>query len=211
MSKLAANDPLTFFSRLANRLHTSWLTLTYPFPSIGKDVWVHRSVELYRAAAKYISIGNRVSIDRDSWINIAVIPENDDPLIVIEDGCRIGRNCVISAKNCIHIERDSIFAPGAFIADHNHGFEDVTIPIGLQGTTAGGTVRIEQGSWVGYSAAIVSTSGELVIGRNSIVGTNSVLTRSLPPYSIAVGNPARVVKHFDMESQKWILGTGAGA
>ncbi len=211
MSKLPANDPLTFFSRLANRLHTSWLTLTYPFPSIGKDVWVHRSVELYRAAAKYISIGNKVSINRDSWINIAAIPENDDPLIVIEDGCVIGRNCVISAKNRIHIERDSIFAPGVFITDHNHGFEDVTIPIGLQGTTAGGTLRIERGSWVGYSAAIVSTSGDLVIGRNSIVGANSVLTRSLPPYSIAVGNPARIVKHYDTDTQKWILGTGAGA
>ncbi len=211
MSKLPANYPLTFFSRLANRLHTSWLTLTYPFPSIGKDVWVHRSVELYRAAAKYISIGNKVSINRDSWINIAAIPENDDPLIVIEDGCVIGRNCVISAKNRIHIERDSIFAPGVFITDHNHGFEDVTIPIGLQGTTAGGTLRIERGSWVGYSAAIVSTSGDLVIGRNSIVGANSVLTRSLPPYSIAVGNPARIVKHYDTDTQKWILGTGAGA
>ena len=211
MSKLPANDPLTFFSRLANRLHTSWLTLTYPFPSIGKDVWVHRSVELYRAAAKYISIGNKVSINRDSWINIAAIPENDDPLIVIEDGCVIGRNCVISAKNRIHIERDFIFAPGVFITDHNHGFEDVTIPIGLQGTTAGGTLRIERGSWVGYSAAIVSTSGDLVIGRNSIVGANSVLTRSLPPYSIAVGNPARIVKHYDTDTQKWILGTGAGA
>jgi acetyltransferase-like isoleucine patch superfamily enzyme len=91
--------------------------------------------------------------------------------------------------------------------DHNHAFEDVTVPIALQGTTKGGTIRIEAGCWIGFGAAIVCNEGELVIGRNSVVGVNSVVTRSIPPYSVVSGNPARVVKQFDPMKGKWVLGS----
>ncbi|HKR28750.1 MAG TPA: hypothetical protein VJS11_14900, partial [Acidobacteriaceae bacterium] len=49
--------------------------------------------------------------------------------------------------------------------------------------------------------------GELVLGRNCIVAANSLVTRSFPPYSVIVGNPARVAKQYDPEQQVW-LGSG---
>ncbi len=48
--------------------------------------------------------------------------------------------------------------------------------------------------------------GELVIGRNSVIGADSVITKSVPPYSVVVGNPGRVIKHFDLIKQAWVLG-----
>jgi acetyltransferase-like isoleucine patch superfamily enzyme len=204
-------DPFVELSRAANRLHSLWLAWTYPFASVGKRVWVHRSCELHRPIAKYISLGDSVSLGRNVWINIAEVPNSDEPVIILEQGCQVGRGGVISAINRIHVERDTIFGPSVFITDHNHAFEDVTVPVGHQGTTEGGTIRIEEGSWIGFGAAIVCNQGELVIGRNSVVGANAVVSRSIPPYSVVTGNPARTAKHYDPLQQKWVLGAGISA
>jgi acetyltransferase-like isoleucine patch superfamily enzyme len=87
--------------------------------------------------------------------------------------------------------------------DHNHGFEDVTLPIRDQGITPGGKIRIGQGCWIGHGAAIVCGSGELVLGRNCVVGANAVITKSFPPYSIIVGCPAKVLRQYDPVKRSW--------
>jgi acetyltransferase-like isoleucine patch superfamily enzyme len=132
-------------------------------------------------------------------------------MIIIEDGCVFNRGCMLFAKNRIHIGRNTIFGPSVFITDHNHAYEDVTIDIGLQGVTPGGTIRIEEGSWIGFGAAIVGNQGELVIGRHSAVGANSMVSRSVSPYSVVIGNPARTARHYDLSTEKWVLGARAAA
>lgn len=90
--------------------------------------------------------------------------------------------------------------------DHNHAYEDVRLPIQEQGLTPGGTIRIEQGCWIGHGAAIVASQGELVLGRNSVVAANALVTRSFPPNSVIVGNPARLARQFDPVKGIWIGG-----
>ena len=53
---------------------------------------------------------------------------------------------------------------------------------------------------------IVCEQGELVIGRNCVIGANCVIARSIPPYSVVAGNPAKIVKQYDLEKGKWVLG-----
>jgi acetyltransferase-like isoleucine patch superfamily enzyme len=97
-----------------------------------------------------------------------------------------------------------LFAPAVFVTDHNHQYLDPNEPIMTQGVTAGGTVIIEENSWLGYGSMVLAGSGEVVLGRNSVVGAYSVVTKSCPPFSVLVGNPARIVKQFDPESSKWV-------
>ena len=66
-----------------------------------------------------------------------------------------------------------------------------------------GTLRIESGCWLGYNAAVVSGRGDVVIGRNSVIGANSVVTTSFPPFSIIGGNPARLIRQFDSAEGVW--------
>ena len=73
--------------------------------------------------------------------------------------------------------------------DHNHEFSDVLQPITAQGVTPGGKIRIEKNCWLGYGAVVLCGSGQVTIGRNSVIGANCVVTRSIPPYSIMAGNP----------------------
>jgi acetyltransferase-like isoleucine patch superfamily enzyme len=92
------------------------------------------------------------------------------------------------------------------IVDHNHRYEDTTLPIVKQGITDGGTIRIGQGSWIGRGAAIVCSRGHLTIGRNCVIAVNTVVTRSIPDYSLVWGNPATIIRQYDPETRAWHLG-----
>jgi acetyltransferase-like isoleucine patch superfamily enzyme len=197
-------DPVRQFKRAIRKLHSLWLTWTYPFASVGRLLSVHSSCDIRRAVAGYIKIGNNVLIDRNARVDVVVAPNHHEPVILIDDGCNLGQRVTILAINKIHIERNNLFGPSVFVTDHNHAFEDVTVPIIRQGTTQGGTVRIQEGCWFGFGAVVVSSRGELVIGRNSVIGANSVVTRSIPPYSVVTGNPAQVVKQYDPEKGRWV-------
>ena len=209
MGKLQHNvsrDPFSLIPTVWNRLHTMWVTSTYPFISVGKRVWFHYSCDLNRLVASHMKVGNGVRIDRETWINIAEPRQTDEPTIIMENGCGIGRGVTISAKNRIHLEQNVMVAGCSFITDHNHAFEDVTVPTALQGITEGGTIRIEEEVWIGFGVTIVCGQGELVIGKHSVVGANSLVTRSIPPYSVVSGNPARIVKQFNSSKGTWQMG-----
>ena len=177
--------------------------MTYPFVEFGEPVSIHYSCDLRRSAASRIRIGDSVFIAQDAWLNIPEISLPPSATLIIDNGCKIGRRCMFSAKNKIHVEADVLFGPGVVVTDHSHAFADVDVPIHAQGLTAGGTVLIERNCWLGFGAAVIATSGEVVIGRNSVIGANSVVTRSVPPFSVVVGNPARIVRRFDSVTRQW--------
>jgi acetyltransferase-like isoleucine patch superfamily enzyme len=130
-------------------------------------------------------------------------------VIVIDDNCHIGYGSIISAKNRIHLERDVLVGQQVIIVDHNHAYEDITLPIVKQGVTEGGRIRIGQGSWIGRGAAIMCPRGELTIGRNCVIAVNSLVTRSIPAYSVVFGSPATIIRQYDPETRAWRIGPNA--
>jgi acetyltransferase-like isoleucine patch superfamily enzyme len=199
-----ADDPFSMVARILTKLRTIWMGLTYPFARFGHRVSIHYSADIRRSGSNRISIGDRVYIARDTWLNIPEPAIEAEPAIVLENGCRIGRRCMISAKNRVHLGADVMLGPSVAITDHSHEFSDPELPIHAQGLTAGGTVSIEQNCWLGHGAAVICTSGNLSVGRNSVIGANAVVTRSVPPFSVVVGSPAKIVRRFDTDSGKWL-------
>jgi acetyltransferase-like isoleucine patch superfamily enzyme len=202
-------DPLRLIDRALIKLYSKWVRATYPFASVGRDVEFHYTWELRKYLAHRVKLGNSISIEKDVHLGVSCPhrEEKGEPVIIIDDGCMIVRRVQISARNCIHIERDVLVSASVLIMDHSHGFEDVNLPIIKQGITEGGRIRIEQGSWIGAGAAIVCTQGELVLGRNCVVAANALVTKSFPAYSVIVGNPARIGRQFNPETGSWTLGT----
>ena len=196
-------DAVHFFSRGITWLHSRRLQLTYPFRHFGRGVSIHPSCDILRSMAAEIAIGDEVYLASDVWLNIAPGPSNPEPKIVLGKGCGIGRRSTISSKNQIVLEDDVLFAPSVLIMDHNHEFSDITRPILAQGVTEGGKIRIEKNCWLGCGVAVLCGAGQLTIGRNCVIGANSVVTRSVPPYSVVAGNPAKIVKAYCPDSGKW--------
>jgi acetyltransferase-like isoleucine patch superfamily enzyme len=202
-------DPLHLFSRAITKLYSLWVSATYPFASKGSNLFIHHTTILNRRMAPAIKLGNSVIIRNNAWLNTFDLSGSDHEVkIVIGDQCVINAQCTISAKNSIHLERDVMVSACALIMDHNHAYEDINLPIQAQGPTPGGTIRIEQGCWIGHGAAIVCNQGELVLGRNSVVAANALVTRSFPPHSVIVGNPARLARQFDAARGTWVGGSG---
>jgi len=200
-------DPLELLFKGINKLYSIWVNLIYPFAFIGRKVSWHITSELDRQRATRISIGNSVKLRKDVWLNVATEDPTGEPVIVIEDNCALGNGTIVSAKNRIHLERDVIVGQQVAILDHNHAYEDITVPIVNQGVTEGGRIRIGQGTWIGRGSAIICSRGELTIGRHCVVGLNSMVLRSIPDYSVVFGSPATIIRQYDPETRTWLIGS----
>jgi acetyltransferase-like isoleucine patch superfamily enzyme len=165
---------------------------------------------LTRKRASRISLGNSVSLRKGAWLNVAAQEITGEPVIVIEDNTAIGNDSIISAKNLIYVERDVLIAQSVLIVDHNHAYEDINVPIVNQGITEGGRIRIGRGTWVARGATIICPKGELTIGRNCVIAANSVVTRSVPDYTLVAGLPARIIRQYDPETKTWRIGKSRG-
>lgn len=199
-----AEDPLSLFGALLTKARTVWMQRTFPFFGFGQGVSIHYSCDIRRSASSRIRIGDSVYIAPGAWLNIPEPAIDAPPAIILDSGCKIGRRCMISAKNRVHLEEDVMLGPSVLITDHSHEFSNPDFPIHEQGLTVGGTVLIERNCWLGHGAAIICSSGNLFVGRNSIIGAKSVVTHSVPPFSVVTGNPAKVIKQYDPESGEWI-------
>jgi acetyltransferase-like isoleucine patch superfamily enzyme len=151
-----------------------------------------------------MALGEGVYLAPDVWLHILEYGGPVRPKLVLGKGCSIGRRSTISAKNYIELEDDVLLGPNVFIMDYNHEYSDPNRPIHAQGVTAGGRVVIGRNSWLGYGCVICCGKGELTLGRNCVVGANSVVTRSFPDFSVIAGSPAKLVKTYDPSLGKWV-------
>lgn len=150
---------------------------------------------------------NRGSIELKNHVTIRpsthVYSNSPESRIVFESGTEIGRGSNISSVHSIVFEEDVLTGPRVFISDHNHEYENPQVSVCKQGVRCReqDEVRIGSGSWLGTNVVIV---GNVHIGKHCVIGANSVVTKDIPDYSLAVGSPAKVVKHYDFETDAWV-------
>lgn len=119
----------------------------------------------------------------------------------IGKGSEIGERCRISIANSLEIGKKVLFSPNVYITDCDHEYRNVDIPIIDQGIVQKGQkVSIGDGSYVGINAVIV---GNVKIGKHCVIGANSVVTKDVPDYCVAVGSPAKIIKRYNLETQLW--------
>ena len=99
-----------------------------------------------------------------------------------------------------HIGNHVILAQNVVLSGLNHNYEDISLPIHLQGVSVA-PIIIEDNAWIAANSII--TAG-VTIGKHAIVAGGSVVTKNVPPYTIVAGNPAKAIKRYQSESQKWI-------
>ena len=116
------------------------------------------------------------------------------PEIIIGDNCSIGAQSHITAINKIVIGNNVLTGPRVLITDNAHGASiDTTLDIApsKRELVSNGPVIIEDNVWIGEGSMIMPN---VMIGKGSIIAANSVVTKNIPPYCIAAGSPAKIIK-----------------
>ena len=116
--------------------------------------------------------------------------------IRIGAGTFLNLGVMVAAAELVEIGDHCMFANGCFVTDASHRFDDPDKPVTWQGFTSKGPTRVGNNVWCG--AHVVITSG-VTIGERCVIGANSVVTTDLPPFSIAAGSPARVLRTIEYE------------
>lgn len=133
-----------------------------------------------------LEIGPQVLLEPGVWLTCP-----GEARIRIGGGSFLNLGVQVAAVALVEIGEHCMLANGCFVTDGNHRFDDPTTPVPWQGFTTKGPTRIGDNVWLG--ANVVVTSG-VTIGSRCVVGANSVVTIDLPPFSIAAGAPARVLR-----------------
>jgi carbonic anhydrase/acetyltransferase-like protein (isoleucine patch superfamily) len=146
-----------------------------------------------------ISIGENVSVAYKAWL--AAVPQTglSSCELVIGSGTCIGNFNHIYATKSIVIGENVLTADKVYISDNLHGYDDITTPIMHQPIKQIGTVSIGDGTWLGENVCVIGAK----IGKNCVIGANSVVVRDIPDYCVAVGSPARVIKTYNHKKCIW--------
>lgn len=153
--------------------------------------------------ANNISLGDGVFLADHVIIQVAdehTQYKSPKPQLKLEVRVRINAFTMISAVKSVHIKKNVNIAQYCFIGDHDHEYRDITKPIRDQGLGNVKPVMINQNTWIGNKVTVLSG---VTIGRNCVIGANSVVTKDIPDYSVAVGVPARVIKQYNTETKRW--------
>ena len=136
-----------------------------------------------------LEVGPHTVLEPDVWLTAPGTAR-----IRIGGGTFLNIGVMVAALELVEIGEHCMFANGCFISDGSHRFDDPHKPVPWQGFTTKGPTRIGDNVWCGAHAVI--TSG-VTIGERSVIGANSVVTADIPPFSIAAGAPARVLRTIE--------------
>jgi acetyltransferase-like isoleucine patch superfamily enzyme len=147
-----------------------------------------------------IGRGATLRIGRWAWIGDGSKIRVHEGEVAIGAKTVMGQECTISAYQHVEIGRECIVADRVMLIDFDHGVVEVERPIRLQGIYKR-DVRVGHNVWIGYGACILRG---VTVGDNSIVGTNTVVTRDVPKNAVVGGSPARVIRMRDApERMRW--------
>lgn len=158
--------------------------------SLGKTITIGDNVEINALSKNGVIIGHNVTILRNTIIECTGNIKNLGEGLTIGNYVGIAQNCFIQVRGKVKIGDYVIFGPYVKIFSENHNFNDINIPIVLQGETRLPVV-IENNVWIGANATIL---GGITIGEGSIIAAGAIVNKDIPPFSIAAGIPAKIIK-----------------
>ena len=153
---------------------------------------------LHIKGQKFFKIGRDVSIDSNARIDVYktkdVIPQ-----LKIANNVMISFNFTALVTTSLVIDENVLIASNVFITTENHGINPELGPY-INQQLVSGDIHIKRNVWIGEKVIILPG---VTVGEYSIIGAGSIVTKNIPPYSIACGNPAKVIKKYDLDKHSW--------
>jgi acetyltransferase-like isoleucine patch superfamily enzyme len=159
---------------------------------LGRNVYLDEGVYLH-GCPDGIELGDDTVVMHNAELHVFNFRNLPHAFIRVGKRSFIGESVVIRGQGGVSIGDAVLIAPLAKIVAVDHHFADPTRAVLDQGISGQGIV-IEDGAWIGAGAAVLDG---VHVGKGAVVGANAVVTRDVPSYCLAVGAPARVIRHLD--------------
>ena len=141
---------------------------------------------------------HRLVLKKHSLIEKQCVVNTWHGAVVLEEGAGIGIGSIVIGP--VSMGPNSRCSQNCFITGQSHRYDDVSKNLIEQGFDIREVV-IEENVWIGSNSVILPG---VTIGKNSVIGAGAVVTKNIPPFSVAVGNPARTIKRYDDEKKQWV-------
>ncbi|MGB0371585.1 MAG: acyltransferase [Opitutales bacterium] len=115
---------------------------------------------------------------------------NPKPVLKVGAFCYFNRGVILDVSEQLLVGEGVMIGPNVYITDHDHSLEGERSVLKSEATV------VEKRVWIGANACVLKG---VTIGEGAVIGAGSVVTKSIPPYTVAVGNPARVIRHLKDE------------
>jgi acetyltransferase-like isoleucine patch superfamily enzyme len=200
MSETRREYLIHFWGRVKALLYTKFLSGS--FFGVGEGT---RIIPPFRFLnLSQVQLGKKVMVHKYCFIQVLEKLKGIDPTIrpkvIIGDGVTIAENVIISAAKKIILEEGVAVAKNVLITDHHHSYQDVEKSIMEYVIEGLEEVRICTNAWVGQNSIVMPG---VTIGKNSVIGAQSIVNKDIPDYCVAVGTPAKVVKKYNFQSRQW--------
>jgi acetyltransferase-like isoleucine patch superfamily enzyme len=178
--------------------------LRFRFAAFGSGTRIVRPLRI--VGSRHVSLGDSLTIQYGAYI-AAITDLRPDPRLRVGSGTMIGNHSHIICTRSISIAENVLIADRVYISDSVHQYADVTRPVMHQPLKQLDDVVIGEGAWIGENVCIIGAR----VGRNSVVGANSVVTRDIPDFCVALGAPAVPVKRYCSERGAWFATDDTGS
>ncbi|MBD1840583.1 acyltransferase [Trichocoleus sp. DQ-A3] len=166
--------------------------------NVGKNSYIDPSVHVLGWGN--VKIGQNSVIGSETVIVINK-REKEKISVIVGDNCFIGRRNFYSAGALIKVGDYSLIGNDCKLLGSGHEYTSPFIPYHTALTTTDGVIDIGTNCWLGVDVTILKG---VQVGYGSIIGASTVVNCNIPPFSVVVGNPCRIVKRFDMRLQEWV-------
>lgn len=183
-----------------NRLYPRLFFFLYKlkFSQIGKKSRVRFPRRIIDP--KCLHMGDNSTVMENARIQSYPTKQNAMPKIKIGNNVGIQYDFSAIAGDDIIIEDNCLLASGVALISENHGMDPTLDGSYVTQELQSSKIIIKKGAWIGEKVCILPG---VTVGTKSIIGALSVVTKSVPDYSIAVGNPAKVIKKYNFEKKSW--------
>lgn len=185
---------IRYLSRMRGRISTYQAKKR----NVGSNTFLDPTVQII--GWNNIRIGSHTILSEDVWLNVNH-RETIQESILIGNHCFIGRRNFMTSGNYIRIGDYCLTGVDCHFLGADHVYESPYVPYVATGVTREGSIEIGANCWFGTRVTVLKNSK---IGYGCIIGANTTIRGVIPPFSMVVGNPHKIIRRFDIKSLGWV-------
>lgn len=187
-----------FRNPLLSRFKNAVLSWHFRRRHTGAGSYVDRSAHVL--GWRSVRIGNNSVVSADCWFNVNN-RSSTATQISIGDFCHLGRRNLLSPGQSLRLGDYCLTGPDCRFLGSDHIFDNPFLPYVASGAKQVAVIEVGPNCWFGAGVVVM---GNVRIGHGSVIGALTLVTKDIPPFSLVVGNPARVIKRYSVDQQAWV-------